>query len=51
VPVEMTSMTGFIGSLRSTWGEVVPSQVTSYTTITPSQTPGWETIEYATIGA
>ena len=43
-------MTGIIGSLRATWGEVVPDEDSSYTTITPSQNANWEPIEYTTIG-
>ena len=46
----MTQMTGIIGSLRATWGEVVPDEDSSYTTITPSQNANWEPIEYTTIG-
>jgi len=51
VPVTGLSATGQLGVLRSTWGDIIPSQNSNFSSITPSQTPDWKGILNTAVAA
>ena len=44
VTVTGVSATGEIGELEQPWGQIIPSQTSNFTGVTPSQTPSWADI-------
>ena len=44
VSVTGVSCTAVVGKLEQPWGLIIPSQVSNFTGVTPSQTPSWADI-------
>jgi|TARA_R110000796_G_scaffold40142_3_gene99581 hypothetical protein len=44
VTVTGVSATASIGSLKTIWGEIIPSQTSNFSAISPSQSPSWTNI-------
>jgi len=41
VPVTGVSCSAFVGEIEQPWGLIIPSQVSNFTGVTPSQNPSW----------